>query len=137
MRRHGCARDRRGVRVQRPVRNSYCQGLKNSSCGTCQAPSSHGASCSSSSCWQGPTCVGATMMCAADGVLNGSCDDGDPSGYGLTCVGAVASTSTPGTCQAVDNVLVRGAPAPANENGRVLRREWLGGPAQLLPPYAA
>src|SRR5579863_3402609 len=80
--------------------SSYCQGLKNSSCGTCQAPPSPGASCTSSSCWHGQSCVGTTMMCTADGALNGSCDAGDPCGYGLTCVGAVASTSTPGTCQA-------------------------------------
>ena len=117
--------------------SGYCQGLKNSSCGTCEAPPSAGASCASSGCWHEQACVGATTMCAAYGALNASCDADDPCGYGLTCVGAVASTSTPGTCQAVDNVLVRGAPAPANENGRVLRREWLGGPAQLLPPYAA
>lgn len=80
--------------------SSYCQGLKNSSCGTCQAPPSPGASCTSSSCWHGQTCLGTTMICAADGALNGSCDASDPCGYGLTCVGAVASTSTPGTCQA-------------------------------------
>ena len=29
--------------------------------------------------------------------------------------------------QGLDNVLLKGAPAPANENGRVLRRERLGG----------
>ena len=30
--------------------------------------------------------------------------------------------------QGLDNVLLKGAPAPANENGRVLRRERLGLP---------
>jgi hypothetical protein len=80
--------------------SAYCQGLKNSSCGTCEAPPAPGAPCDSSSCWHDQTCVGATTMCAADGVLNASCDANDPCGYGLTCVGAVASTSTPGTCQA-------------------------------------
>ena len=29
--------------------------------------------------------------------------------------------------QGLDNVLLKGAPAPANENGRVQRRERLGG----------
>jgi hypothetical protein len=39
------------------------------------------------------------MMCEPYGALNGSCDANDPCGYGLFCVGATASTSTPGTCQ--------------------------------------
>jgi hypothetical protein len=32
-----------------------------------------------------------------------------------------------GTTQGLDNVLLKGTPTPANENGRVFRRERLGG----------
>jgi hypothetical protein len=81
--------------------SGYCAEIKNASCGTCQAPPSSGASCDGTSCGHDQACVQATTMCEAEGALNGSCDANDPCGYGLSCVGDVASTSTPGTCQAV------------------------------------
>ena len=80
--------------------SGYCAGIKGASCGTCQAPPAPGTSCLASACGHGQTCAQGTMMCEALGALNASCDATDPCGEGLTCVGAVASTSTPGTCQA-------------------------------------
>jgi hypothetical protein len=88
--------------------SGYCGEIKNAACGTCQAPPAPGASCDGTACGHGQSCVQATMMCAALGVLNGSCDANDPCGNGLTCVGAVASSSTPGTCMAA--VETAGAP---------------------------
>ncbi len=78
--------------------SGYCAETKNAACGTCQPSPSPGASCDGTACGHDQACVQATMMCAAFGALNGSCDANDPCGYGLTCVGAVASSSTPGTC---------------------------------------
>ena len=84
--------------------SGYCSGVKNASCGTCAPPPSAGGSCMSSSCGHNQACVASTQMCQVYGALNASCDANDPCGDGLTCVGAVASTSTPGTCQTAGTV---------------------------------
>ncbi len=84
--------------------SGYCSDLKNASCGTCATAPSRGASCTSSNCGHNQACVTATEMCQIYGALNAQCDANDPCGDGLTCVGAVASTSTPGTCQAAGAV---------------------------------
>jgi hypothetical protein len=76
----------------------FCSGNKTAVCGTCAAPPAAGSSCASSNCWRGQGCVAATQLCEPNGTLNGSCDANDPCGNGLSCVGAVVATSTPGTC---------------------------------------
>jgi hypothetical protein len=78
--------------------SAFCGRVKNSLCGTCADAPTDGTSCQSSGCGHGQTCVDATQTCVAYGALNASCDGGHPCGNGLSCVGAMASTSTPGAC---------------------------------------
>jgi hypothetical protein len=80
--------------------SGYCAGTKNTLCGTCAEPPAAGASCASSSCGHDQMCVDATMLCEGYGTTGAACDADTPCGNGLDCVGDVASTSEPGTCQA-------------------------------------
>jgi hypothetical protein len=80
--------------------SGYCSGTKDTLCGTCSAPPAAGASCAASNCGHAQTCVDATLMCESYRTIGSACDAAGPCGSGLVCVGAVAATSTPGTCQA-------------------------------------
>src|SRR5262249_28108880 len=79
--------------------SGFCSGNKTAVCGVCAAVPGAGDACVSSNCGHGQTCVNATMTCATRGANGDACHAADPCGNDLGCVGAVASTNTPGTCQ--------------------------------------
>jgi hypothetical protein len=79
--------------------SGYCQGTKNTVCGTCADPPAVGAECSDSTCAQGQRCVAAIQQCQDVVSMNGVCDATHPCDRGLACVGADAATMTSGTCE--------------------------------------
>jgi hypothetical protein len=80
--------------------SGHCAEIKNAACGTCQPPPAPGASCDGTSCDHDQACLQATMTCATYRAMDSPCDANHPCGYGMTCVGADATTSTPGDCLA-------------------------------------
>lgn len=81
---------------------TYCAIPKNAACGMCAELPVEGADCSvTSNC--GPTdlrCDQGTNKCIAVVGTGASCDTTHVCSAGLVCVGAKASTNTPGLCQA-------------------------------------
>jgi hypothetical protein len=77
--------------------SGFCQGTKNSVCGTCADPPQPGADCSVSACWHNQNCLASSMTCAAVVSMNGACNAAMPCDNALSCVGS-SSTAT-GTCQ--------------------------------------
>jgi hypothetical protein len=82
--------------------STYCAVASTANCGVCAALPAAGATCAvdadcgsrnSLTCSKAGTCV-------AYGAAGASCDKDDPCGPSLSCVGADAKTSTPGTCTA-------------------------------------
>jgi hypothetical protein len=92
---------------------AYCQGTKNSACGTCAAPPQPGADCTGSTCWHNQRCVASTMTCASVVSQNGACDATHPCDNGLACVGDTATTM--GTCQTAGTTV--GAPCGGSMAG--------------------
>jgi hypothetical protein len=79
--------------------SGFCNGTKNSACGTCGPAPATGDDCSTSTCERGDRCLGATSTCAAVVTSNGVCDETHPCDRGLSCVGSNAKTMTTGTCE--------------------------------------
>jgi len=78
-------------------KSGYCQGTKNSMCGTCADPPAAGADCSTSTCWHNQRCVSQDQTCEGVVSMNGACDATHPCDNGLACVGDSATVM--GTCQ--------------------------------------
>ena len=76
--------------------SGYCQGLKNSACGTCADAPVAGDDCSSSTCWHNQRCVAASMTCESVVPLNGACDSNHPCDNGFACFGD--TTTAAGSC---------------------------------------
>ncbi len=79
--------------------SGFCNGTKDSACGTCGAAPATDEDCSTSTCSRGDRCLGATSTCAAVVTSNGICDETHPCDRGLSCVGSNAKTGTTGTCE--------------------------------------
>jgi len=77
--------------------SGYCQGTKNSMCGTCADPPAAGADCSTSTCWHNQRCVAQDQTCESVVSMNGACDATHPCDNGLACVGDTSTTM--GACQ--------------------------------------
>jgi len=78
-------------------KSGYCQGTKNSMCGSCADPPAAGADCSTSTCWHNQRCVSQDQTCEGVVSMNGACDATHPCDNGLACVGDSATTM--GTCE--------------------------------------
>jgi hypothetical protein len=77
----------------------FCNGTKDSACGTCGPPPTVGGDCSTSACARGFRCLGSTSTCAAVVIADGVCDDTHPCERGLSCV-RDGDTAATGTCEA-------------------------------------
>jgi hypothetical protein len=79
--------------------SGFCNGTKDSVCGTCGPPPTTGDDCSTSTCMRGDRCLAATSTCAAVVTSNGVCDETHPCDRELSCVGNNTKTMTTGTCE--------------------------------------
>jgi hypothetical protein len=78
--------------------SGFCNGRKDSACGTCGPPPKIGDDCSTSTCVRGARCVASDSICAAVVIQDGICDETHPCERGLSCLRASASATT-GTCE--------------------------------------
>ncbi len=79
---------------------AFCGLARDAVCGTCAPVPQVGDSCATTGCGQTLVCAAATSLCQAPLAAGGACSRALPCNVGLTCVGAVAASQTPGVCTA-------------------------------------
>jgi hypothetical protein len=80
--------------------SAFCGRSKNANCGVCQPAPAARDSCAASNCGHDQACTAASMICATYGAAGDACGTDTPCGAGLNCMGASASATGMGTCQA-------------------------------------
>lgn len=85
--------------------SAFCAVAPGVACGTCAAVPTPGQSCTNTQCGPGQVCLKATSVCAPFGASGAACSFTAECEVGMTCVGAVASTSTTGKCMTGAEVL--------------------------------
>ncbi len=81
--------------------SAFCQIPRGGECGVCAAVPAPGASCADlAHCPSGLFCTKYSQVCTLHATGGAACDDDTTCGYGFRCVGADATTNTPGTCMA-------------------------------------
>jgi hypothetical protein len=80
--------------------SAFCQIPRGRECGTCSdSVPSAGASCANLvHCPSGLYCTKNSQICTTHASANQPCNEDTTCGYGLSCVGANATTATQGTC---------------------------------------